>query len=232
MSALADAGIYVIADLSSPATSINRDDPQWNDELYARYSGVVDMMAKYTNTLGFFAGNEVSNNASNIDAMPFVKGAVRDMKAYIKQKKYRDIGVGYAANDDSTIHVDLENFLNCGDAASSIDFFGYNIYSWCGKSSFSMSHDDVRTKELATYNIPAFFAEYGCNTEEAETGGHRDFAETAALFGKDMSGVWSGGIVFEYFQATNNFGTYPVCCVPTFNAHSLFQVSYPSLATL
>ena len=51
MNALADAGIYVIADLSAPGLSIIRDDPQWNDDLYNRYTSVIDNMAGYTNTL-------------------------------------------------------------------------------------------------------------------------------------------------------------------------------------
>lgn len=103
MNALADAGIYVVADLSEPGLSINRDDPEWNTALFERYTKVVDVMAKYTNTLGFFAGNEVSNAKNNTNASAFVKAAVRDMKTYIKSKNYRTIGVGYATNDDADI---------------------------------------------------------------------------------------------------------------------------------
>jgi hypothetical protein len=62
-------------------------------------------MAKYSNTLGFFAGNEVSNEPNNTYASAFVKAAVRDTKAYIKSKNYRPIGVGYATNDDADIRV-------------------------------------------------------------------------------------------------------------------------------
>ncbi|KAI5300624.1 1,3-beta-glucanosyltransferase gas1, partial [Ascosphaera atra] len=103
MGALADAGIYVVADLSEPSKSINRDSPTWDISLYKRYTSVIDAMAKYNNLLGFFAGNEVTNNVSNTDASAFVKAAVRDSKAYIKSKEYRDIGVGYATNDDADI---------------------------------------------------------------------------------------------------------------------------------
>ncbi|KAI5277806.1 1,3-beta-glucanosyltransferase gas1, partial [Ascosphaera aggregata] len=130
MNALADAGIYVVADLSEPSTSINRDSPLWDVALYERYTSVIDALAKYDNTLGFFAGNEVTNNISNTDASAFVKAAVRDSKAYIKSKGYREMGVGYATNDDADIRMNLAHYFNCGDnTKDNIDFWGYNVYS-------------------------------------------------------------------------------------------------------
>ncbi|KAF1808383.1 putative 1,3-beta-glucanosyltransferase [Eremomyces bilateralis CBS 781.70] len=201
MKMLGDAGIYVIADLSQPALSINRDDAAWNDDLYERYTAVVDALAPYDNTLGFFAGNEVSNAPNNTDASAFVKAAVRDTKQYIKTKNYRTIGVGYATNDDADIRQNLAKYFNCGDASESIDFWGYNIYSWCGDSSFKESGFDVRTKEFEDYNVPVFFAEYGCNSERP-----RLFSEVGALYGSEMTDVWSGGIVYMYFEEANEYG--------------------------
>ncbi|KAL8732167.1 MAG: hypothetical protein Q9166_002914 [cf. Caloplaca sp. 2 TL-2023] len=200
MQMLANAGIYVVADLGEPKNSINRDSPQWNQEIYQRYTAVVDMFSQYANTLGFFAGNEVTNMANNTEASAFVKAAVRDIKAYIVQKKYRPLGVGYATNDDN-LRTELARYFNCGDPSASIDFWGYNIYSWCGTSSYRESHYQERTQEFSSYNVPAFFAEYGCNTE-----GPREFDEVAALYGSEMTKVWSGGIVYMYYQEANNYG--------------------------
>ena len=212
MQKLADRGIYLIADLSAPNISINRGSPEWNIELYNRYTSVIDTLANYTNVIGFFAGNEVANNASNVDSIAFVKAAARDMKAYIKSKNLgRDLYVGYAADDDSNIRTNIEDYLNCGPTADdNVDFFGYNIYSWCDATTgpeptFQSSGYADRTKELDGYSIPAFFAEYGCNTPDLN-GGQRDFSETKALFSDNMTGVWSGGIVYEYFQEENKFG--------------------------
>lgn len=200
MQMLQDAGIYVILDLGEPATSINRDEPAWNLQIYNRYTSVIDEFQKYSNVLGFFAGNEVANAPNNTVASAFVKAAVRDTKAYIKQKNYRPIGVGYATNDDDQ-RTNLANYFNCGPAEDSIDFWGYNIYSWCGKSNPKDSHYQERTDEFSSYNVPAFFAEYGCIEVRP-----RKFTEVEALFGPKMSPVWSGGILYMYFQETNDYG--------------------------
>lgn len=208
MKLLDDAGIYVIQDLSNPKSSINRIDPAWNTDLFETYAGVIDAMAPYPNTMGFFAGNEVSNMQSNTNASAFVKAAVRDSKSYITSKNYRPIGVGYATNDDKDIRDDLKDYFNCGSASDSIDFWGYNIYSWCGDSSFQKSGYDLRTSEFSKYNVPAFFAEYGCNEVQP-----RKFTEVGALYGPEMTGVWSGGIMYMYFQETNDYGTLHSCCL-------------------
>lgn len=205
MNMLADAGIYLLADLSEPAQSINRDSPQWNTDLYKRYTSVVDVLANYTNTLGFFAGNEVSNNQSNTEASAFVKAAVRDMKKYISSKGYRDIGVGYSADDDAGIREFVSPYFDCGDDHERIDFFGLNIYEWCGKSSYQGSGYADQTKNFSHYDIPAFFSEYGCNKVQP-----RLFDEVQALYGDEMTPVWSGGIVYMYFQEDNNYGIPPL----------------------
>ncbi|KAL3479522.1 Glucanosyltransferase-domain-containing protein [Aspergillus californicus] len=201
MNLLSNAGIYVIADLSSPDESIVRNDPKWDYDLYTRYASVVDELAQYSNVIGFFAGNEVSNNPKTTDASAFVKAAVRDMKAYIKAKNYRPMGVGYATNDDSSIRVDMADFFNCGEEVDGIDFWGYNVYSWCGDSNYEKSGYKSRTDEFRDYSVPVFFAEYGCNDVTP-----RKFTEVEALYGDQMAEVWSGGIVYMYFQEANNYG--------------------------
>ena len=43
-------------------------------------------------------------------------------------------------------------------------------------------------------------SEYGCNTNE------RNFNEVKALYGTDMTPVYSGGLVYEYSQEDSNYG--------------------------
>ena len=206
MKLLQEANIYVISDLSQPNESINRDDPQWTTDLYQRYTDVVDELAQYPNVIGFFAGNEVSNNKTNTGASAFVKAAVRDTKKYIADKHDRWMGVGYAANDDATIRDDIAHYFNCGDATDAIDFWGYNIYSWCGNSNLQDSGYDTQAEFFSKYSVPVFFAEYGCNTGATPGAANRKFTETAALYGTTMAPVFSGGIVYMYFEEDNDFG--------------------------
>ncbi|SCW02131.1 LAFE_0E14862g1_1 [Lachancea fermentati] len=201
MEALDAAGIYVIADLAEPSLSINRDSPSWTVDLYNRYVDVVDLFHNYTNVLGFFAGNEVTNNASNTDASPFVKAAIRDVKKYISDKGYRSIPVGYSSNDDEHTRVPMADYFACGDEDVKADFYGINMYEWCGSSSFTASGYADRTKEFSNLSIPAFFSEYGCNEVQP-----RKFEEVSALYGSNMTSVWSGGIVYMYFEETNKYG--------------------------
>jgi hypothetical protein len=203
MGKLQDAGIYVVSDLGQPNLSINRDDPAWNVELFDRYKAVVDEMGKYSNVIGFFAGNEVSNNDTNTQASAYVKAAVRDTKKYIADTSDRWMGVGYAANDDPDIRIDIAHYFNCGPVEEAIDFWGYNIYSWCGESSLQESGYNDQADFFRNYSVPVFFAEYGCNNEGAE---NRLFQETGALYEDAMTEVFSGGIVYMYFQEANDYG--------------------------
>ncbi len=194
----------MISDLSEPNLSINRDSPVWTTELYSRYTSVIDALAGYDNVIGFFIGDEVTNAPNNSLASAYVKAAVRDMKAYVKAKSTRWLGIGYAANDDSSIRADLFQYLNCGDQGSAVDYVGLNNYEWCGDSTFINSGYNSLTKFFANYSVPVFFAEYGCNTVGGADG--RLWAETTELYSTDMTYVWSGGIAYEYFEETNDFG--------------------------
>lgn len=202
MNLFAENGIYIIADLSEPALSISRTDPSWTVSLYDRYTSVVDMMQNYTNTLGFFAGNEVTNNNTNTNASPYVKAAIRDVKAYISDKNYRSIPVGYSTNDDSATRGYLADYFTCGNTSVSADFYGINMYEWCGSdSTFSSSGYKDRTEEFSNFTVPVFFSEYGCNVPSP-----RVFDEVTSLFSTNMTDVWSGGIVYMYFEEDNDYG--------------------------
>lgn len=201
MEMMADAGIYVIADLASPTESIITNNPSWTLDLYDRYRSVIDEMSQYDNMLGYFAGNEVITNSTTSDAAPFIKAAVRDVKSYISSHHYRQIPVGYSANDDAATRVASAEYFACGESSISADFYGINMYEWCGDSSFRSSGYEQRTREFSKMPVPVFFSEYGCNKIRP-----RKFTEVGTLFSGLMSDTWAGGIVYMYFEEENKYG--------------------------
>ncbi|KAI1416344.1 carbohydrate-binding module family 43 protein [Hypoxylon sp. FL1857] len=208
MEQLASNDIYVIADLGEPGTSIDSNNPSWDVGLYTRYTAVVDNLSKYKNVIGFFAGNEVVSAQNQTAAAAFVKAAVRDTKAYIKQMNYRQtLGVGYATADVPSRN-ELAHYFACepeNGASTSIDFWGYNVYSWCGDSNYETSSYGERVDFFQDYPVPVFFAEYGCIDGVVGGPTHRPFTEVAVLYG-NMSSVFSGGIAYEWFYSENQYG--------------------------
>jgi hypothetical protein len=124
------------------------------------------------------------------------------MKAYMAAKNYRTIPIGYSAADIAELRPALQNYLACGsDSSQSIDFYGLNSYEWCGDSTYDTSGYSNLQAMSTNYSIPIFFSETGCNV-----GGPRTFDDQAAIFGPDMVDTWSGSIIYEWVQETNNYG--------------------------
>ncbi|KAM9922572.1 hypothetical protein OXX59_005738 [Metschnikowia pulcherrima] len=204
MNAFSGHGIYVLVDLSEPQRSISQSSPSWDVDLYARYTAVIDNMQAYPNLLGFIAGNEVLNKVQNSDSAAFVKASVRDMKHYIRQKNYRRIPVGYASADDTLTRLDSAQYFVCSDDGSEsgvVDFYALNMFEWCGYSSYATSGYKERTAEFSQSPVPVFFSEYGCNAVRP-----RPFTEIDSIYGPTMAQVWSGAVLYEFFQNENRFG--------------------------
>lgn len=203
MSKLADAGIYLLLDVNLPEASISRLQAEcsYNTMYLNEVFATVSNLAKYNNTLGFFAGNEVINDGPSIAAAPYVKAVVRDIKNFLKNNGFRQVPVGYSAADVSQ-GLDTAEYLNCGDdAMARVDMYGFNDYSWCGEASFTTSGYSVKMEEYGNYSIPLFFSEFGCNTISP-----RPFTEIGTIYSTQMSSVFSGGLVYEYSQEVSNYG--------------------------
>jgi len=108
--------------------------------------------------------------------------------------------VGYSGAS-VTQNMQLAEYLNCGAEGERSEFLGINDYSWCGESSFTLSGWDKVVQSYSNYSIPLFLSEYGCNTVP-----QRHFTEVEALYGKNMTPVFSGGLVYEYSMEVNNYG--------------------------
>jgi len=202
MSALEDAGIYLVLDTDNSLYSLNRDDPSesYNSVYLQSVFATVDAFQNYTNTLAFLSGNEVINEPSNTDCAPYIKAVTRDMKQYIGSRGYRAIPVGYSAADVPSNQQILADYLNCGTSDERADFYSINDYSWCDPSSFTISGWDTLVQNYTGYGIPLFMSEFGCITNT------RTFQEVGSLYSTNMSSVFSGGLVYEYSDEGDGFG--------------------------
>lgn len=204
MAALAAAGIYLVLDVNTPLYSLNRatPHPSYNSVYLENIFATIDMFSKYTNTLAFFSGNEVINDDLTTSAAPYVKAVTRDMRSYIAAKGYRQIPVGYSAADVDSNRLEMAQYMNCGTDDERSDFFAFNDYSYCGDdSSYEISGWDQKVKNFTGYGLPLFLSEYGCNKNLPRT-----FPEVADLYNSKMTGVYSGGLVYEYTEEGSDYG--------------------------
>jgi len=140
--------------------------------------------------------------ANQSNAAPYIKAAARDMKAYRDSKGYRKIPVGYSAADIAELRPMLQNYLACGgNSSETIDFFGLNAYEWCGDSSYTISGYNNLNAQAQGYSVPIFFSETGCNTVQPRT-----FQDQNSILGSDMDSQWSGAIIYEWIEETNDYG--------------------------
>ena len=175
MSALADAGIYLVLDVNTPKYSLNRAgkplavpsspcrptdtivaDPStsYNDVYLQNIFATADKFANYDNTLAYFSGNEVINDGPTSKAAPYVKAVTRDLRQYIRNRGHRHIPVGYSAADIDTNRLQMAEYMNCGTEDERSDFFAFNDYSWCDPSSFQISGWDQKVKNFTGYGLP------------------------------------------------------------------------------
>ncbi|KAJ5148326.1 1-3-beta-glucanosyltransferase gel2 [Penicillium atrosanguineum] len=188
VSIFGEAGIYLILDVNSPLPngSLNRVEPwtTYDSAYFEQVFGVIEAFKNFENVLGFFAGNEVINEDATWLAPAYVRAVVRDMKDYIAKNAPRTIPVGYSAADVRNILTDTAHYFECemsNSTNSRIDFFGLNSYSWCGDASYKSSGYDVLTEDFANATVPA-------------------------LYGEEMTQAFSGGLVYEWTQESNNYG--------------------------
>lgn len=203
MQMLDEAGIYLVLDANNPDYSINRADPHpsYNAAYLQSVFATIEMFAQYDNTLAFFSGNEVMNHEPDTDlAAPYVKAVTRDMRNYMRTRGLRQVPVGYSAADVAENREATADFFNCGSDDMRSDFFAFNDYSWCN-SNFKVSGWDQKVENFTDYGLPIFLSEWGCIETRP-----RLFNELSAMMSSQMSGVYSGGLMYEYSVEENEYG--------------------------
>ncbi|RYO79914.1 hypothetical protein DL766_003841 [Monosporascus sp. MC13-8B] len=200
MQAFRSQGIYVWVDLPSPSMFINRIYPEWTMQMFYNWSATIDAFAGYDNTLAFTVGNEAIVDTDTSVVAPYVKAAVRDLKAFREKRGYRAIPLAYTANDSVFVRKVTAEYFACGDPSEAIELFGVNLYSWCGQSDYYKSKFNELYEEFQEMNIPLAFSGTVCNSEE------RKFSEVAAMLGPVFQAVFSGSVVYTWAQEDNAYG--------------------------
>ncbi|KAK9417877.1 putative 1,3-beta-glucanosyltransferase [Seiridium unicorne] len=155
----------------------------------------MDAFSKYNNLLAMTVGNEViTEEANTTAAAPYVKAAIRDIKAFRDAPGYREIPVAYGAADVQSMRLTQAEYFACGDTSDTIDMYGMNVYSWCGNSSYHASGFDKLYEEFESMNIPLLFSETGCKSEG------RDFSDVATMLGPVFQAIFSGSVVPYFLQ--------------------------------
>ncbi|KAI0123178.1 glycolipid anchored surface protein [Xylariales sp. AK1849] len=189
MKLLEKAGIYVLICLSTPRCCIARNAPNesYKSGLLQQYFVTIDCMAAYPNTLGLITANGLVHSVASTQAASVVRAVTRDVKEV------------HGACEPC---LGPENFASWrGDQNEALDFFCYNEYAWCGKSSMEISGYSRMVQNFSQSHLPIFFSEYGSNTIDP-----RVFHETRAIYSPEMTGVFSGGLVYEFFEGINRYG--------------------------
>ncbi|KAK1975531.1 glycolipid anchored surface protein [Colletotrichum cereale] len=208
MRMLASAGIYVLACLSSPQSCIHRNSPlqSYTPALLHDCFAAVDCLAAYPNTLGVIVANEVINTAASTRAASVIRAVTRDVKSYMalaaELKGQRVLPVGLSSAKILNFFLEEFRYFTGGGPSEALGFFCFNEYSWAGTSSMEMSAYDRTLEWLAESHVPVFFSEYGAKTSSQA----RPFQETLAIYSPEMSRVYSGACVYEFFYGPNRYG--------------------------
>ncbi|KAK8005417.1 glycoside hydrolase family 72 protein [Apiospora arundinis] len=233
MEAFDKQGIYIWIELDSALTVIDAETPDWTMTMYDDWTSKIDEFAKYSNVLAFGVSSDSINYSYYGKSAPYIRAAVRDMKAFRDARGYRHIPIAYSQWDSSYLKKTAVDYLTCGEYADSIDLFGLNLFYSCGEDLPLMYHEFVEAQ------IPVLLSEIGCyDTEES-----RNFSEIADTLGLGSKGanyldVFSGGIVYDWPDDTASWGVvqYPDSSftgTPTLLSHytnlaSIFRSASPT----
>jgi hypothetical protein len=211
MKALENAGIAVFLQLHQfnanlPASEFNGSrhiHPDYNVHEY--FFAVVDEFTRYPNTLGFYLWAEDAY-VPMFQWVMWKAAAIRDIKAYLKKKQYRQIPVGIGITHHN--FSDLASFLNCGDSATAPDYLFFDVNWDLAKTCPDPTSwaATAMIDQYRNYSIPSWFL-YGCGKNTRT----ENLEDVAYIYRNESLEVFSGGVFLEYSQnwgANEDFGMF------------------------
>ncbi|KAG9603021.1 putative cytochrome P450, partial [Aureobasidium melanogenum] len=196
MKLLEEAGIYVVAGVSTPFSCIRRNTPykSYNTANVSSFLTTAGIMAGYVNTLAIVAANSLVNNQDSLRATPVLKAVVRDLKRFLVLSNEKK---------GTRILPDFWNTYVLAQKRVRLTFWGQpKNYKWAGaNSSMQVSGWNALINHYEKFAVPVFLSEYGSNIDKP-----RQFHETQSLYSDPMTKVFSGGCVYEFADGNNNYG--------------------------
>ena len=203
-------GIYVIVAMSMRTRSDLTGDWPTPTE-FQQYSipyllpnlQLLHSLARHMNILTFcIDASSLSRPKSTLHA-PFYRACIRDAKALLKHFGHRAVPISVHVPSIITLLPSTQLYFTAGSISECADIFMHDCFSWVGPSSFRISgwQNMVEHFEAAAVPVPMLLAEYG-----AQVGRKRVWDEVECLYSPEMTGMYSGGSVYTFFESGNGYG--------------------------
>ncbi|KAI1647745.1 glycoside hydrolase family 72 protein [Daldinia loculata] len=207
MNLLAEHEIYVLVSIESIPPTVYHNTPMmsYTSNSMQRFFQAVENLASYPNLLGFAIPDDLIKDLEPVVAAPVIRAIVRDIRRYLSllavKKHQRVVPVGIVALG---MRIPLrEQFEYCcsGDDNETVDFFVFDYVYFSPKMTMQTSTDPEPLNMFSNTHIPVSFI-YGCNHLMP-----RRFLETRTIYlHPGMRRVFSGGIVFQFFDGPSKDG--------------------------
>ena len=121
---LEDNGIYVIVSLPTVAYQVTSVTSAWTLEMFQDFTDIVDELSSHLNVLAYYAATESIDTPVFGGGQyrglqgPYTKAIIRDIRAYMQQRNYRSVPMGYSNADNVDVQLSATEYLTCGSNTS------------------------------------------------------------------------------------------------------------------
>ncbi|RMY78283.1 hypothetical protein D0863_00798 [Hortaea werneckii] len=166
---------------------------------------LLDELAEHPNVLGFAVDAEVIVSPGLTPLATVFRACIRDSNDFLARRGKRAVPVGVATSQNQALQRQIVQYFSAGGSGSSseapstpgrADFVAYDNWAWAGKSDFQMSgwKNEVEMYGRLTH-LPMLLNAYGTNVSQP-----RVWEEVLCLYSPDMTGVFSGGFAYTFFE--------------------------------
>jgi hypothetical protein len=190
MNALAQAGIYVVADVIGGGGGTGYT---WDQQKFDFKIGIIDSLANYTNLLGL---RMVAEDQQPTDVLYF-RAAFRDMRAHISDVWQRNIPIVLVVIPQETDFID---HMWCHDDGADI------VHAWIGEdvvncTTYKNIADAVDFAK--TMSIPSVVDGMRCQLQSSDDD-NRDFEFIYDVYSDQGAASLSGGLLQTYYGNWND----------------------------